>query len=216
MLPNERFALDCLQRYEENGDIVDASNGQFAHCPQPERYGDKGYYLTWEDHQHQGILQSKDIGECCFFSGDVKKWLLECDPFPENYFELWDIYEEYVRKAAENIHAEKDELGRSVNAVKGAKKTHEEKDELGRSVQGVKAAERLHAEKDEFGRSLRVIQMNAEKDELGRSVRGVKLAERINAQIWESTVDGFRSTAGPVALHNKAKGWDPAARIRIS
>ncbi len=43
--------------------------------------------------------------------------------------------------------------------------------------------------------------------------------ERMRAkgkEIWESTVDGFRSNAGNVAKHNKQNGWDPDARIRIS
>ncbi len=38
---------------------------------------------------------------------------------------------------------------------------------------------------------------------------------KTSSQVWESTVDGFRSTAGNVARHNKANGWDPDARIRI-
>jgi hypothetical protein len=35
-------------------------------------------------------------------------------------------------------------------------------------------------------------------------------------QVWESTVDGFRSNAGGVASHNRANGWDPNARVRVS
>lgn len=106
MLPNEKFALDCLQRYAENGDIVDSTNGQFAHCPQPERYGDKGYYLTWEDHQHQGLLQSRDVGEKCFFNADVKKWLLGANVFPDRMFDLWDIYDYFTREHASVMHTE--------------------------------------------------------------------------------------------------------------
>lgn len=34
-------------------------------------------------------------------------------------------------------------------------------------------------------------------------------------QVWESTIDGFRGRACNVAMHNKANGWDPAARVRI-
>ncbi len=288
MLPNEQFALACRAYYEEQGLVVDASNGEFAHCPLPERYGDKGYYLLWEHHQQQGLLQSRDIGECCFFIGDARKWLEELDYFPDNYFELWDIYEEYsrvlARSANEKIHAEKDPQGRSVNAVKagviggplGGASTHSKKDDLGRSVHGVKAAEKLnsvkdengksvhgvrnvkrmheivhadrdengksvhaikcgkstHKEKDEHGKSLHNLKLHAERDEFGRSVHGVKAAERMhkakdelgrsltamktNTQVWESTVDGFRSNAGGVASYNKAKGWDPNARVKIS
>lgn len=292
MLSNERFALACRAYYEEQGLVIDETNGEFAHCPQPERYGNTGYYLLHGHHQHQGLLQSRDIGECCFFVGHAKKWLLECDYFPDDYFELWDIYEKYASehnrknakklneekdelgrsvlavkagteggkktheekdesgksvhavrwgiKAAKLLHEEKDELGRSVQGVRSAERLHAEKDELGRSVQGVKNAERLHAEKDELGRSVRAVRsmrrihaekdelgrsvnsmknikkVHAEKDEFGRSLNAVKSMEKLNAQIWESTIDGFRGRSGNVAYHNKSRGWDPNARIRIS
>jgi hypothetical protein len=130
MLPNEQFALACRAWYEEQGLIVDETNGEFAHCPQPERYGDAGYYLLHEHHQQQGLLQSKDIGECCFFVGHAKKWLQGCEYFPDNYFELWDIYEEYAKehcsshegKVLKALHAEKDEKGKSKFAVQSGKK----------------------------------------------------------------------------------------------
>jgi len=122
-------------------------------------------------------------------------------------------------KGAEKLHEKKDELGRCINSLKGSIKAHAEKDELGRSVLGVKNAERLNAEKDELGRSVRGVKngerLHAEKDELGRSVQGVKNGERLNSQVWESTVDGFRSNSGGVANYNRARGWDPNARIRV-
>ncbi len=96
MLPNERFALACRAYYEEQGLIVDETNGEFAHCPYPEGMGETGYYLLWEHHQQQGLLQSKDLGKRCFWVGDAKKWLTTCNPMPEDYFGLWDIYEEFV------------------------------------------------------------------------------------------------------------------------
>jgi hypothetical protein len=96
MLPNEVFALACRAYYEEQGLIVDERNGEFAHCPLPRGMGETGYYLLHEHHQHQGLLQSRDLGKCCFFSGDVKEWLLTCGYWPDNFFELWDIYEEFI------------------------------------------------------------------------------------------------------------------------
>lgn len=36
-----------------------------------------------------------------------------------------------------------------------------------------------------------------------------------SSQVWESSVDGFRSSAGNVAQHNRANGWDPNARFRV-
>jgi len=98
MLPNEVFALACRAYYDEQGLIVDKTNGHFAHCPLPRGMGETGYYLLWEHHQHQGLLQSRDVGKVCFWAGDAKKWLSTCDYWPDNYFELWDIYEEFVKQ----------------------------------------------------------------------------------------------------------------------
>jgi hypothetical protein len=96
MLPNEVFALACRAYYDEIELVVNEKNGQFAHCPYPKGMGETGYYLLWEHHQQQGLLQSRDVGQRCFFNGHAKKWLLECDPFPDNYFDLWDIYHEFL------------------------------------------------------------------------------------------------------------------------
>jgi hypothetical protein len=102
MLPNELFALGCRAWYEEQGLIVDSSNGEFAHSPLTRKECDTGHYLLHGHHQHHGLLQSKDLNKCCFFAGNTKKWLLECGYFPENYFELWDIYEKYSNHLWEN------------------------------------------------------------------------------------------------------------------
>ena len=37
-----------------------------------------------------------------------------------------------------------------------------------------------------------------------------------SAQLWQSTVDGFISNAGNVARHNRANGWDPAAKTKVA
>jgi len=96
MLPNEKFALECRAYYDEIGLVVDERNGEFAHCPFPEGMGEEGYYLLHEHHQQQGILQSRDVGRRCFWVGYAKNWLIHCDPIPETYFDLWDIYEEFI------------------------------------------------------------------------------------------------------------------------
>jgi hypothetical protein len=232
MLPNERFALACRAYYEEQGLIVDETNGEFAHCPYPEGMGETGYYLLWEHHQQQGILQSRDIGKLCFWVGHAKQWLLNCDPIPDNYFELWDIYDEITKEHFKKrgqelcikIHSERDAFGRSVIGVRNAERLNAEKDQYGRSIQGLKNANRLNAEKDEYGRSVQGVrnaerlnkQLHSRRDEEGKSIVGVKAAKRNNSQVWESLIDGFRGNVGNVAKHNKRNGWDPAARVRIS
>jgi hypothetical protein len=276
MLPNEVFALACRAYYEKQGLIVDETNGEFAHCPLTRKECDTGYYLLWGHHQHQGLLQSLDLGKCCFFAGHALKWLRECDYFPDNYFELWDIYEKYNGENGKIFHALKNQEGKSVRAVNQAKSWHKKRDKNGKSLHGLKAAEKLHAEKNEEGKSLHGLQfskkvhekkneegkslhslkihelkdengrsvhalgtlgkaheekdelgrsklgvrnsnrLNSEKDPQGRSVSAVKGAVNSNSQRWRSTVDGHISTAAGVAKHNKVRGWDPNARVRIS
>lgn len=275
MLSNEIFALDRRAYYDSIGLVVDSTNGEFAHSPLTREECDTGYYLLHCDHQHQGLLQSKDLDKCCFFLGHAKRWLEKLDYFPKNYFELWDIFERYsgdnlrknhskkdksgksvfalelnqklhqekdesgkskhakkmgrksmeekdengkskhAQEMSKKAHKEKDEDGKSVLAVKSGKKTHEEKDENGKSLHAVKVAKKNHEKRDENGKSVHALEMNKklhkEKDERGRSV----VAMKTNNQIWESIIDGFRSNAGAVATHNRSKGWDPAARVRV-
>ena len=100
MLSNEVFALECLARYAKEGLVVDSSNGQFAHCPYPkpreQKYklpDDLGYWLTFGDHQKQGLLQSVDFGRRCFFTQDVSRWL---KTKPPGYEELNVIYKKFI------------------------------------------------------------------------------------------------------------------------
>ena len=139
-----------------------------------------------------------------------------------------DCASEGGKKGAEKLHEAKDENGKSLHAVRMNEKIHGEKDENGKSLRSLN----LHKEKDENGKSLHAVGMGKKgaektheaKDENGKSVNAVKAgkeggregSKKTNAQIWESTIDGFRSNAGAVAYHNKARGWDPNARVRIS
>ena len=190
MLPNERFALERRAYYDSIGLVVDATNGEFAHCPLTRKECDTGYYLLHNDHQHHGLLQSKDLGKCCFFPADAKRWLENCEPFPDGYLDLWGIYEEFSsllgKRASEKAHCEKDELGRSTVGVKNAYRLHVERDEFGRSVHGLISAERLHKEKNLEGKSINAVKgaqsVHAEKDESGRSRHGVKAAERLHRE----------------------------------
>ena len=110
------------------------------------------------------------------------------------------------------LHEMKYKDGKSIHAVKigkiGGKIGHEKKDEIGRSVLGVKNAERLHKEKNCEGKSVNAVK--------GGKAVGKEAAKVTNSQIWESLMDGFRSTPSSVAKHNKANGWDPAARVRVA
>ena len=121
MLPNEVFALECIARYAREGLVVDSSNGQFAHCPYPRpkgrRYrlaGDLGYWLTFEDHQKQGLLQSVDFERRCFFTQDVSRWL---DTKPPGYKELNVIFKNYISGRHNPMHGQVGELNHRYGQV---------------------------------------------------------------------------------------------------
>jgi hypothetical protein len=280
MLPNEVFALACRAYYEEQGLIVNEKNGQFAHSPLTRRECDTGYYLLWGHHQHQGLLQSKDLDKCCFFTADSLRWLKECDYFPENFFELWDIYDKYSSELGKTAAQKTVELrvgvhGRSPEKMsedgkKASNKLHEVKNDEGKSAHAVKMGKSggresvcnqsgVHnpnylqsAEAKEnssaAGKRTVELQKGVHNPEYTRSDSRIEDSKRggnknvenqtgfcsleyrdseryvehrkenatkTNSQIWESLKDGYRSNAGAVASHNRSKGWDPNARVRI-
>ncbi len=95
MLRNEEFALACLQRYAEEGWVVDKDNGEFAHCPLPNGMGESGYYLLHGDHQRQGLYQSEDLGRCCFWVGHTRAWLYGEGFLCGDWFYLVHLYEKW-------------------------------------------------------------------------------------------------------------------------
>lgn len=235
MLSNEVFALACRAYYNEIGLIVDETNGEFAHSPLTRKECDTGYYLLHGHHQHQGLLQSKDLDKCCFYNVHTLNWLRDCDYWPDNYFELWEIYEEYsskkskesVKKTNSIIHADKNEDGKSILALKVNRIVHAEKNSEGKSVVAVRAGKASVAATTPEQRSARSSKAakvaHSVKNSEGKSERAVKMGKKggrkggltTSAQVWESLEDGFRSTAGNVAKHNRANGWDPDARFRV-
>ena len=131
------------------------------------------------------------------------------------------------RKGGKKTHARKNEDGKSIHALETSMKAHSEKTPEGKSVLGVKNAERMHSAKDYEGKSVNAVKagkkraqaMNQEKNEQGKSVHssnaGKEGSKVTNSQLWVSTIDGFVSTAGPVANHNKARGWDPKSKVKL-
>ena len=106
LFDNELFAIECMAKYAMEGlnvnnrGIHNGRRDEFAHCPTPKpkgqtnrREGDLGYWLTSNDHQHQGLLQSKDMDCRCFYTGKVSNWL---KPEQPNFFELYGIYKYYI------------------------------------------------------------------------------------------------------------------------
>jgi len=119
------------------------------------------------------------------------------------------------KRCAEMVHADKDDLGRSIFAVKGAAVGHKNKDELGRSLHALKAFEGVNDEKDDLGRSITAVKGGTagheNKDELGRSVNAVKAGKKGGVAAHENKDDFGRSINGVKAAEamNSQKWKDP-------
>ena len=219
------FVKGCLLFYEQEG-MTPEKDWDKAHYPAPKGVGTETIWLTHEHHQIQGLLQSEEYNQVCFFSGDTKKFLLQ-GPFMLGWAKLWDLYDKWSgnngTRMAETLHAEKDEMGRSVAGVEAGRRmstiTHAEKDEFGRSLHALKAFKGVHDKKDETGRSLLGLRCaekaHCNKDEMGRSILGVKLAEEINGQRWKCTETGHVSTPGGLSRYQSARDIDTKKRIRV-
>ncbi len=85
-----------------------------------------------------------------------------------------------------------------------AVKSHEKKDIDGKSLHGKKLGELTYIK----GVGIHAPGVNSKAGKIGGKVT--------SSQVWESTVDGYRGSAGVVARHNKLRGWSSDARIRIS
>ncbi len=51
--------------------------------------------------------------------------------------------------------------------------------------------------------------------ELNSRESSLEALKKSRSQVWESTIDGFRGNAANVSKHNRAKGWDPDARVKV-
>ena len=202
MLPNEVFALACRERYAEDGLVVDESNGEFAHCPLPRSMGDSGYYLLHEDHQWQGLLQSKDLGRRCYYTYETQRWLMDA-PFVDGYFELWDIYDEF------NSHP--DETRRKLSeALKGIPKSEETRRRMSEARKGVtrkplteehkrKVSEGQKGEKNHRSRAIIVTKPCGTELHYGAMVEAQR---ELNISEIPPTVK-----TGKILTRGKFKGW---------
>ena len=198
MLPNEEFALACRAYYEEQGLIVDATNGQFAHCPLPRSMGETGYYLLWEHHQQQGLLQSRDVGKRCFFVGHAHKWLKECECWPDNYFDLWEIFEEFSKPTHDISYLQSAE-------VKQRRREGQKKSGYSGQLQTEKAQKRAAEGRRSFWRSDRSLELR----ERIRNRRSSK-ARRVEIEF----VNGKIGTYSTVKIAAIALGVNPGTICR--
>jgi len=126
------------------------------------------------------------------------------------------------KKGSAVTNAEKDEFGRSVNAIRTfvafwKTATPEQKRERSRRGGAAAAVSMTPEQKTERGRKggLALAESITPEQRAERNERSKRNGVIVASQVWESTEDGFRGNAGNVAKHNRANGWDPNAKRRI-
>jgi len=119
------FVKGCLGFYQNEG-LTPEKGWEEAHYPAPKEKGEATVWMTHDHHQIQGLLQSKEYDQQCFFNGDAKRFLTY-GPFVPGWFELWDIYDAYSGQNGRKSGKENVELSRGICRL-----TPEEKSEAGR------------------------------------------------------------------------------------
>ena len=103
MLTQKEWVEKCYERYARLGMNPGDSYWVWekAHYPLPQGMGDKWIWLTHEDHQIQGILQSEEYGDRYFFPGYPKRVLDRL--FVEDWFEIYDLYDKWQKIAMSRV-----------------------------------------------------------------------------------------------------------------
>jgi hypothetical protein len=155
--------------------------------------------LTNYQHWIAGVLQSEVLGKCCFAM------------VPKNSLPVW----------LEEIRAKWTKQNGKINLTKA----HQSRTQEERQRRAILANAALSGE--ERSELLLKVWSNRTEEEKAlifkkswetRRKKGTAAnsGKATASQVWESLIDGFRGCPGNVARHNRANGWDPAARIRIS
>lgn len=198
-----------------------------------------GHWLTKRQHAIASALQTLAFEKCCLCPWHVKHlpqnlWTLARPLYQKHKHEIGvkqvaneiGIHapgmQSMAGKASAQAHKERGEgiynpQTASEWGTKGGSKTVQ----MGVGIHAPGAHEKHHAKKVEGAKKggliggRRAVELKVGAH--GRSKE--KMSEdgkKAAYLVWESTMDGFRGNAGNVAQHNRANGWDPNARVRIS
>ena len=224
---NQHEYVKAVYQYYRENDIIpgDPNEGPWeeAHYPLPQPEGDEWIYLKPEHHFIQGILQSEDVGRCCFHTGVTRIFLREFffKKLPYDFqlqltslFAKWSLAQiknghETNRKNGTgawdpNVQSKAGKIGGKIGGAKTAK--------LGIGIhnfdsrsKGGKKGGRTTAESG----ALRIA------SSAGGKVSGSAQAKRLNAQKWRCLVTGHISNPGALSVFQRARGIDRSLRERV-
>jgi hypothetical protein len=113
------------------------------------------------------------------------------------------------------LNSEKDDRGRSKNAVKGAEAANSLKDKEGKSINPSK----IHKEKNEEGKSIHamktLVKVHEERDENGKSIHGLKRAQYVNSIRVKCLLTGYVSTPAGLTKYQTSRGIDTSLRVTL-
>jgi hypothetical protein len=226
------YVKECLEFYEEAG-FIPGAKWEDAHYPAPNGKGETTISMLHDHHQVQGLWQSKEYEQCCFFSGDAKQFLTE-GPFVSGWFELWDIYDKYSTLHSSGAGKKSAELGvgvhgRSAEQMKeDGRKGGAKSAELGvgihapgvRSKGGKTAAELgagFHAPGMQSKGGTKAAGLGVGAHAPGMQAKGgTKGGKTTSSQKWMCLVTGHISNAGALSRWQNARGIDTSLRVKVS
>jgi hypothetical protein len=206
------FVKECLEFYAEGGWSPE-KGWEEAHYPAPKGKGNATIWMLHDHHQIQGLWQSKEYDQCCFFVAEAKRFLTE-GPFVSGWFELWDIYDEYKgesgRKGGRKGGRKAAELGVGAHAPGMASKGGTTTAELGVGAQG-RSAEQMKEDGRKGG--TKTAELGVGVHAPGMQSKGSKTT---NSQKWVCLVTGHISNSGGLSRWQKARGIDTSLRVKLS
>jgi hypothetical protein len=183
------------------------------------------YKVTFEEipHWYWGAHKESKYGELYLGSPSTHAWMWEVYTPVLQILEIFSCNEDGWKKAQEvENRCIKPDLNNPLclNEHYGSVISLSSCSEGGKKGDGRPGAEALHLKKDPNGKSIQGLKNARKLNEVmtpqQKTERSKRAANSTNSQKWKSAVDGFTGRACSVALHNKANGWDPAARVKIS
>jgi hypothetical protein len=227
----------CQSRYLQES--PEGYHFEGAHYPLSEKLGGTEKVPLWyPDHIVQGCLQTLNLNYPCI---DTRKEHLEREIIRKVYPEYLDVYEKaykLCKSYAGKLGSQKtvsQSLGCHSDAYRTSEKYLSDRSKAGLTggktggeksfdtKTGIHSEEYRNSSKSKEDHIKNGKKVGGANATLKRGVcapgvasKGGEIGGReTSSQVWESTEDGFRGNAGNVAKHNKSKGWDPDARVRI-
>lgn len=183
-----------------------------AHYPLSRKSGNTTIPLHWLDHAIQGLWQTEQEQEICYFPGVSRAALYEAPGyFPLGWFEACDLYDKWQKAKAESGFGALNTNARSRGGKTSGRQQVEQQKGIHDPANRGKGAEASVKAQREGGTGFFDPTTASEAGKKGGAVRG----EQTKTERWISTADGYTSTCPGVSHHNRLLGFSKQAMAKI-